>query len=123
MKRNSNKKGKDLDPDITSDWRRDVAVAQFRHFTQHDCLVAYLYGVKLASDLCCLICRECDEENVETWRAYDADDHGFQILNVGEIVTSVPEEPDPVDDETDADEDNNNNESSKGHQRLTRFLC
>ncbi|GFY01747.1 hypothetical protein TNCV_1467391 [Trichonephila clavipes] len=35
------------------------------------------------------------------------------MLNVGEIVTSVPEEPDPVDDETDADENNNNNESSK----------
>ncbi|GFT28749.1 HTH_Tnp_Tc3_2 domain-containing protein [Trichonephila clavipes] len=34
---------------------------------------------------------------------------GFQMLNDDEIVTSVQEESDPVDDETDEDEDNNNN--------------
>ncbi|GFU51927.1 uncharacterized protein TNCV_3734321 [Trichonephila clavipes] len=33
---------------------------------------------------------------------------GFQMLNDDEIVTSVPAESDPVDDETDEDEDNNN---------------
>ncbi|GFV18480.1 hypothetical protein TNCV_4469161 [Trichonephila clavipes] len=33
---------------------------------------------------------------------------GFQILKDGEIVTSVQEESDPVDDETDEAEDNNN---------------
>ncbi|GFX97177.1 uncharacterized protein TNCV_556671 [Trichonephila clavipes] len=38
---------------------------------------------------------------------------GFQMLNCDEIVTSVQEESDPVDDETVEDEDNNN-ESSKG---------
>ncbi|GFS84949.1 uncharacterized protein TNCV_1305621 [Trichonephila clavipes] len=32
---------------------------------------------------------------------------GFQMLNDDEIVTSVHEESDPVDGETDADEDNN----------------
>ncbi|GFY16547.1 hypothetical protein TNCV_735741 [Trichonephila clavipes] len=53
--------------------------------------------------------------------AYDAEDWGFQILNNDEIVTSVQEESDFVDDETDEDEDNNN-ESSKVHQMLTRFL-
>ncbi|GFY19884.1 uncharacterized protein TNCV_2145771 [Trichonephila clavipes] len=45
--------------------------------------------------------------------ACDAEGCGFQILNDDEIVTSVQEESDPVDDETDEDEDNNNNESSK----------
>ncbi|GFV29976.1 hypothetical protein TNCV_3100531 [Trichonephila clavipes] len=44
--------------------------------------------------------------------ACDAEDCGFEMLNDDEIVTSVPEESDPVDDETDKDEDNN--ESSKG---------
>ncbi|GFX04143.1 uncharacterized protein TNCV_3972921 [Trichonephila clavipes] len=37
---------------------------------------------------------------------------GFQMLNDDGIVTSVQEECDPVDDETDEDEDKNNNESS-----------
>ncbi|PRD30889.1 UNVERIFIED_CONTAM: hypothetical protein NCL1_25049 [Trichonephila clavipes] len=56
--------------------------------------------------------QECDED-VETWMACDAEDSGFQMLNDDEIVTSVQEESDPVDDEADEDEDNNN-ESSKG---------
>ncbi|GFX15752.1 uncharacterized protein TNCV_2132381 [Trichonephila clavipes] len=43
--------------------------------------------------------------------ACDAEDCGFQMLNDDETVTSV-QEYDPVDDETDEDEDNN--ESSKG---------
>ncbi|GFS62102.1 uncharacterized protein TNCV_476591 [Trichonephila clavipes] len=45
--------------------------------------------------------------------ACDAVDWGFQMLNDDGIGTSVQEESDPVDDETDEDEDNNN-ESSKG---------
>ncbi|GFU85380.1 hypothetical protein TNCV_2386841 [Trichonephila clavipes] len=49
--------------------------------------------------------QEC--EDVETWMACDAEDCGFQMLNDGEIVTSVQEESYPVDDETDEDEDNN----------------
>ncbi|GFT26739.1 hypothetical protein TNCV_3709361 [Trichonephila clavipes] len=53
--------------------------------------------------------QECDEEDVETWMEWDAEDCGFQTLNDDEIVTSVQEESDPDDDET--DEDNNNNES------------
>ncbi|GFY02675.1 uncharacterized protein TNCV_3505551 [Trichonephila clavipes] len=45
----------------------------------------------------------------------DVEDCEFQMLNGDEIVTSVQEEFDPVDDKTDEDEDNNNsNESSKG---------
>ncbi|GFT32658.1 uncharacterized protein TNCV_3145961 [Trichonephila clavipes] len=36
------------------------------------------------------------------------------MLNGDEIVTSVQEESDPVNDETDKDEGNNNNESNKG---------
>ncbi|GFS73949.1 hypothetical protein TNCV_108401 [Trichonephila clavipes] len=36
-----------------------------------------------------------------------AEDCGFQMLNDGEIVTSLQEESDPVDDEMDEDEDNN----------------
>ncbi|GFX36866.1 hypothetical protein TNCV_4000261 [Trichonephila clavipes] len=39
-----------------------------------------------------------------TWMACDAEDCGFQMLNDDEIVTSVQEESDPVDDETDEDE-------------------
>ncbi|PRD25360.1 UNVERIFIED_CONTAM: hypothetical protein NCL1_41152 [Trichonephila clavipes] len=57
--------------------------------------------------------QECDEADVETWMACDAEDCGFQTLNDDEIVTSVQEESNPVDDETDEDEDNNN-ENSKG---------
>ncbi|GFV07603.1 uncharacterized protein TNCV_4941071 [Trichonephila clavipes] len=41
-------------------------------------------------------------------KACDAEDCGFQMLNDEEIVTSVQAESDPVDDETDEDEDNNN---------------
>ncbi|GFV69038.1 hypothetical protein TNCV_2928671 [Trichonephila clavipes] len=43
------------------------------------------------------------------------------MLNNDEIVTSVQEESDPVDDETDEDEDNNNNESSKGPSNANAF--
>ncbi|GFV46435.1 uncharacterized protein TNCV_3233241 [Trichonephila clavipes] len=45
---------------------------------------------------------------------------GFQMLNVDEIVTSVQEESDPVDDKTDEYEDNNN-ESSKGPSNTDAF--
>ncbi|GFV15278.1 hypothetical protein TNCV_3039271 [Trichonephila clavipes] len=64
--------------------------------------------------------QECDED-VETWMACDGEDCGFQMLNVDEIVSSVQEESDPVDDETDEDEDNNNNESSKGPLNAEAF--
>ncbi|GFY02507.1 uncharacterized protein TNCV_3503881 [Trichonephila clavipes] len=43
--------------------------------------------------------QECDED-VETWTACDAEDCRFQMLNDDEIVTSVQEESDPVDNET-----------------------
>ncbi|GFV72992.1 transposable element Tcb2 transposase [Trichonephila clavipes] len=43
------------------------------------------------------------------------------MLNDAEIATSVQEESDPVDDETDEDE-NNNNESSKGPSTADGFL-
>ncbi|GFV91741.1 hypothetical protein TNCV_4763061 [Trichonephila clavipes] len=46
--------------------------------------------------------------------ACDAEDSGFQLLNDDEIVTSVQEESNPVDDETDNHEDNNNNENMSG---------
>ncbi|GFT26913.1 uncharacterized protein TNCV_4674801 [Trichonephila clavipes] len=49
--------------------------------------------------------------DVETWMACNAEDYEFQMLNDDEIVISVQGESDPVDDET--DEDENNNESSK----------
>ncbi|GFX97276.1 hypothetical protein TNCV_1076471 [Trichonephila clavipes] len=64
--------------------------------------------------------QECDEEGVETWMACDAEDCGFQMLNDDEIVTSVKEESDPVNDETDEDVDNNN-ESSKGASNVDAF--
>ncbi|GFU82617.1 hypothetical protein TNCV_2306611 [Trichonephila clavipes] len=44
---------------------------------------------------------------------YDAEDCGFQMRIHDKMVTSVLEESDPVDDETDDDEDNNYNETSK----------
>ncbi|GFW25632.1 uncharacterized protein TNCV_1308931 [Trichonephila clavipes] len=63
--------------------------------------------------------QEYDEEDVETWMTCDAEDCGFQMLNDDEIVTSVQEESDPVDDETDEDEDNN--ESCKGTSNADAF--
>ncbi|GFV04563.1 uncharacterized protein TNCV_294401 [Trichonephila clavipes] len=45
---------------------------------------------------------------------------GFQTLNDDDIVTSVQAESDPLDDETDGDEDNNN-ESSKGPSNAGTF--
>ncbi|GFW52523.1 uncharacterized protein TNCV_404511 [Trichonephila clavipes] len=51
--------------------------------------------------------------------ACDAEDWGFQMLNEDEIMTSVQEESDPVDDETDEDDDNN--ESSKGSSNAGAF--
>ncbi|GFS82019.1 uncharacterized protein TNCV_1790871 [Trichonephila clavipes] len=53
--------------------------------------------------------------------ACDAEDSGFQMLNDDQIVSSVQEESDPVDDETDEDEDNNNKESSKGPSNADMF--
>ncbi|GFU65081.1 uncharacterized protein TNCV_1351971 [Trichonephila clavipes] len=46
---------------------------------------------------------------------------GFQMLNDDEIVTSVREQSDPVDDETGEAEDNNNSESSKGPSNADAF--
>ncbi|GFW04153.1 uncharacterized protein TNCV_2669181 [Trichonephila clavipes] len=37
--------------------------------------------------------QECDEEDVETWMACDAEDCGFQILNDNEIVASYKKNP------------------------------
>ncbi|GFS97697.1 uncharacterized protein TNCV_2558581 [Trichonephila clavipes] len=53
--------------------------------------------------------------------AGDAEDGGYQMLNDDEIVTSVQKETDPVDDETDEDEDTTNNESSKGPSNTNAF--
>ncbi|GFV79763.1 uncharacterized protein TNCV_1725881 [Trichonephila clavipes] len=39
---------------------------------------------------------ECGEEDVNTWMACDAEDYGFQMLNDGEIMTSVQEESDSL---------------------------
>ncbi|GFT64025.1 hypothetical protein TNCV_2314671 [Trichonephila clavipes] len=65
--------------------------------------------------------RECDEEGVKTWMACDAEGCGFQVLNDDEIVTSLQEESDPIDDETNEDEDKNNTESSKGSSKADAF--
>ncbi|GFS53918.1 hypothetical protein TNCV_3761471 [Trichonephila clavipes] len=54
----------------------------------------------------------CDEEDVEAWMACDSEDCGFQMLNDDEIVTSMQEKSDPIDNETDEDEDNNSHKSS-----------
>ncbi|GFW71570.1 hypothetical protein TNCV_2310051 [Trichonephila clavipes] len=61
------------------------------------------------------------DEDMETWVACEAEDCGFQILNDDEVVTSVQEEYDPVDDETDEDEDNTT-KVARIHKTLTRFL-
>ncbi|GFX69090.1 uncharacterized protein TNCV_4945891 [Trichonephila clavipes] len=53
--------------------------------------------------------------------AWDAKRFGFQMLNDDEIVISMHEESNPVDDEMDEDEDNNNNESSKGPSNADAF--
>ncbi|GFX88817.1 uncharacterized protein TNCV_2575241 [Trichonephila clavipes] len=64
--------------------------------------------------------QECNED-VETWMACDAKDCGFQMLNDDKIVTYVQEISNPVDDETDEDEDNNYNESSNGPSNTNTF--
>ncbi|GFS95095.1 uncharacterized protein TNCV_2704561 [Trichonephila clavipes] len=51
--------------------------------------------------------QDCDEEDLEIWMACDAEDCGFQMLNGDEIVTSMQKESDPVEDETDGNQDNN----------------
>ncbi|GFX39548.1 uncharacterized protein TNCV_2102941 [Trichonephila clavipes] len=51
----------------------------------------------------------------------DAEDCKFQMLNGDEIVTSVQEEYDPIDDETDEQEDNHSNESSKDPSNADTF--
>ncbi|GFX78682.1 uncharacterized protein TNCV_31221 [Trichonephila clavipes] len=53
--------------------------------------------------------------------AGNAKDCGFQMINDDEFVTSVQEEYDPVDYETDEDEENNNNESNKGPSNGNAF--
>ncbi|PRD32148.1 UNVERIFIED_CONTAM: hypothetical protein NCL1_21376 [Trichonephila clavipes] len=53
---------------------------------------------------------------------YAAEDCRFQMLNDAKIVTSMQEESNPVDYETDEDEDNNNNESSKGPSNADAFF-
>ncbi|GFW00231.1 hypothetical protein TNCV_4354281 [Trichonephila clavipes] len=65
--------------------------------------------------------QECDEEDVETWRACDAKDYGFQMLNDDEIVTSVQEESEFVVVETDEDKDNNNR--NKGPSNANAFCA
>ncbi|GFU91214.1 hypothetical protein TNCV_4925441 [Trichonephila clavipes] len=62
--------------------------------------------------------QECDEQ---IWMACDAENCGLQMLNEDEIVTSVQEEFNSVDNETDEDKDNNNNESSKGPSNSGAF--
>ncbi|GFU63971.1 uncharacterized protein TNCV_245491 [Trichonephila clavipes] len=54
--------------------------------------------------------------------ACHAEDCGFSMLNDDEIVTSVQEESDPVDDDTNKAEDNyNNNDSGKGPSNADAF--
>ncbi|GFW10928.1 uncharacterized protein TNCV_4459031 [Trichonephila clavipes] len=53
--------------------------------------------------------------------ACDVEDSRFQMLDDDEIVTSVQEESDPIDDKTNEDEYNDNNESSKGSSKADAF--
>ncbi|GFV60084.1 uncharacterized protein TNCV_3886021 [Trichonephila clavipes] len=52
--------------------------------------------------------------------ACDAEGCGFKMLNDDDIMISVQEESDPVDHETDEDEDNNN-KVSKGPSKADVF--
>ncbi|GFY21213.1 hypothetical protein TNCV_3992571 [Trichonephila clavipes] len=60
-------------------------------------------------------------QDAESWMACDAEDRGFQILNDDEIVASMQEESDPVDDEIHKDEENTT-KIARVNQILTRFL-
>ncbi|GFX82699.1 uncharacterized protein TNCV_1193741 [Trichonephila clavipes] len=55
--------------------------------------------------------------------ACDAEDCGFQMLNDDEIVTSVQEESDLVDDERMKTRTTTTTKVARVHQRLTPFLC
>ena len=57
MKRISNKKWKDLNPNCIPDWPLHVAVAHFRLFTGHDCLTAYFISSSWFLISYCSICR------------------------------------------------------------------
>ncbi|GFW71237.1 uncharacterized protein TNCV_536551 [Trichonephila clavipes] len=63
--------------------------------------------------------KERDEEDLEIWKACNAKDCGFHMLNDDAIVTSVQEKSYPADDDTDEYEDNN--ESSKGPSNADAF--
>ncbi|PRD18963.1 UNVERIFIED_CONTAM: hypothetical protein NCL1_58899 [Trichonephila clavipes] len=64
--------------------------------------------IYVESRLSARLLSEASNIRTKTWMACVAEDCGFQILKDDEIVTSVHEESDPVDDETDEDKDNNN---------------
>ncbi|GFT41832.1 hypothetical protein TNCV_1666951 [Trichonephila clavipes] len=53
--------------------------------------------------------------------ACDAEDCRFQMQSDDEIVASVQEQSDTVDDETDEDEDNNKSESIKDSSNSDAF--
>ncbi|GFT75095.1 uncharacterized protein TNCV_2244701 [Trichonephila clavipes] len=65
--------------------------------------------------------RECDEEVVETWMAYDAEDCGFQMLKDDEIVTSCKKNPSLSTMKW--TKRRTTTKVAGVHQMLTRFLC
>ncbi|GFX18662.1 hypothetical protein TNCV_3311231 [Trichonephila clavipes] len=69
------------------------------------------------------LCNRSQDEDVETWMAYDGKDCAFQMLNDDEIVISVQEESDSDDKKTDEDEDNYNNKNSKGPSYADTFYA
>ncbi|GFV82259.1 uncharacterized protein TNCV_2791571 [Trichonephila clavipes] len=66
--------------------------------------------------------QECDEEDVETWMACNAEDCGFQMLNDGDIVTSVQEEFTLSTMKRMKSRTTTITKVARVHQMLTRFL-
>ncbi|PRD32076.1 UNVERIFIED_CONTAM: hypothetical protein NCL1_21573 [Trichonephila clavipes] len=66
--------------------------------------------------------QECDEEDVETWMACDAEDCGFQMLNDDEIVTSCKKYPTLWTMKMMKTRTTTTTEVARIHQMLKRFL-
>ncbi|GFW94774.1 neur_chan_LBD domain-containing protein [Trichonephila clavipes] len=96
-----------------------LALTQIIDVAKKDCNVDHKKGI---TDFVQSIpgFQECDED-IEIWMAIEMQKTvDFKMLIDDEIVTSVQAESDPIDKETDEEEDNNN-ESSKGPSNACAF--
>ncbi|GFU62110.1 jerky protein homolog-like [Trichonephila clavipes] len=97
-------------------YRKQVLQTSLLAENDEESVVAFAEKLNM-KDVCYMI---ADSHERQGFQESNAEDYGFQILNNDEIVVFVQEESDPVDDETDKDEDNNN-ESDKAPSNADAF--